>query len=398
MDLNNHLDRRLKKMVLILGWMIITAGGLYALKLAGPAIRLVFQVLAPFLLALLVAYLFYPIIRVAQQRLRIGRVGGILTVALTLVVILLVFFGLLIPVLYSQGARLVTVIERVGPEVLSAAEKAVPALDLESKWKSLLEKLRAMDIDFAALAERSAASMPNLTNQGMQAAEQVGAFLLGAVAAFGTLSLVIVIAFYYLAEFEAIPRILRLLTPPRHEERIMDILGKLDNALAGFLRGQLIVCSLIALSASIGLALIGMRQYAVLVGVVAGVANIIPYLGPVMGATPGVIWALLSPGHVTWTSRLVHAGLVVVLFAIIQMLDGFVFQPKIVGKSSNLHPLLVMFALLAGAQFGLGGMILAVPLACVGRVLVLELWWKPYMEKREALLRQTPAGDRKEAT
>jgi len=74
--------------------------------------------------------------------------------------------------------------------------------------------------------------------------------------------------------------------------------------------------------------------------------------------------------------------LVVALFALIQALDGFVFQPRIVGKSSNLHPLLVMLALLIGAQFGLGAMIVAVPIACVGQVLFKELVWTPYCRRK----------------
>ena len=161
----------------------------------------------------------------------------------------------------------------------------------------------------------------------------------------------------------------------------MDIMHKMDKALGGFLRGQLTVCCLVALSATIGLSLVGMWQYALLVGVLAGAFNIIPYLGPVMGLTPALLWALIEPSHETWEERALRAGLGLIVFVVIQMMEGFIFQPKIVGKNSNLHPLLVMLALIIGAQFGLVGMIMAVPLASVGRVLFLELVWYPYRKQ-----------------
>jgi predicted PurR-regulated permease PerM len=95
---------------------------------------------------------------------------------------------------------------------------------------------------------------------------------------------------------------------------------------------------------------------------------------------------LLSSSHETWSERFVFSGLVVGLSASIQVLDGFVFQPRIVGKYSNLHPLLVILALTVGASFGLVGMIVALPTMCICRVLFLELCWHPYVEKKKLSL------------
>jgi predicted PurR-regulated permease PerM len=80
----------------------------------------------------------------------------------------------------------------------------------------------------------------------------------------------------------------------------------------------------------------------------------------------------------------VGSAQVAVLFIVIQSLEGYVFQPNIVGKSSQLHPLAMMLALIAGAQFGIGGMIIAVPIACIVRVLLKEFWWDPLLAKRQA--------------
>ncbi|MFP4382322.1 MAG: AI-2E family transporter [Candidatus Sumerlaeia bacterium] len=382
------IDKHLKKTALLLGWMLIAAGFLGALYLLWPAIRWFFATISPFLVALVVAYLFNPIVDVAQKKLKLGRVGGIIAVALLVVLILLVFIGFLIPIMYNQTMNVVTAVQNTLPDMLEWFSKWLPEGKLEAIQKDIETRLQNLNIDLGKAAGRAADAAESSAKAVRGAIAGVGAFLSGVAGFFAAGVLVVVIAFYYLSEFHAIPGVIRKLTPPEQEARIMEVLGKVDKAVGGFLRGQLIVCSLIGISAAIGLALIGMKQYAVLVGVIAGVANIIPYLGPVMGATPGILWALVSDSHETWLEKLIYAGLVVLIFAIIQMLDGFVFQPRIVGKNSNLHPLIVMLALLVGAQFGLGGMILAVPLACIGKVLFMELWWKGYLERREEALQK----------
>jgi predicted PurR-regulated permease PerM len=388
MEPDELLNRRLKQTALALGWMLIAAGCLWALTRLWPAAQWLLRTLAPFLTALVVAYLFNPIVNVVQKKLRLGRVMGIVAVAVFIVVIVLGFFSLLVPVLYDQTARLVEAVRTYAP----AAGKALSDGADSDVAKDSAQKLQAwMDennLDLSAVGEKVKAALPGVA-QGAAHALQKAVNSLGSVFSritgfMASLALVLVIAFYYLVEFDAIPGFIRLLTPPHAEARTMELLGKVDRAVGGFLRGQLIVCALVAVLASLGLTAIGMKQYALLVGVIAGAANIVPYLGPAMGMAPGILWALLSPDHATWPSRLWFAGAIVFLFAMIQVLDGLVFQPRIVGKNSNLHPLLVILALAVGARFGLAGMVLAVPVACIARVLFLELWWTRHVEKRRA--------------
>jgi predicted PurR-regulated permease PerM len=237
---------------------------------------------------------------------------------------------------------------------------------------------------------------PGIMGGGAQtlqgAAAQVGAFFSKITGFVAMLMFAMVASFYYLLDFDKIPGIVRLVIPVRKEHRVMDVLTKVDRAVGGFLRGQIIDCALVGLLTTLGLFLVGLKEYAILIGVVAGAANFIPYLGPAIGATPALLWALLSPDHATWGARGTSVLMVVVVFAIIQAVDGLFLQPRIVGKNSNLHPLLVMLALATGAQFGLAGMVLAVPLACIARVLFLELWWKNHLEKRKIALEELGAG------
>lgn len=99
-----------------------------------------------------------------------------------------------------------------------------------------------------------------------------------------------------------------------------------------------------------------------------------------MGVTPAVLIVLLTP-DVSWRVKLVTLGAVMTLFALIQATEGFILQPKIVGKGAGLHPLAVMFALLMGAQFGIAGMIVAVPAASIIRVLIREFFWLPIQSR-----------------
>jgi predicted PurR-regulated permease PerM len=137
----------------------------------------------------------------------------------------------------------------------------------------------------------------------------------------------------------------------------------------------LTVATIVGVLATIGLMALGLKQYALLIGVITGIGNLIPYLGPVMGATPAVLYVLFSESYDTGRERLVYLGLIVALFAFLQVIEGFFLQPRIVGRNAQLHPVAVIFALACGAPFGVIGMIIALPVAAIIRVLLKEFFW-----------------------
>ena len=196
-----------------------------------------------------------------------------------------------------------------------------------------------------------------------------------------------------------------MVIPAGRQERVFEILKKMDRAVGGFLRGQLAVCFCVGTMSTLGLLLLGfhtpaLARYCLLIGILAGVANFIPYLGPILGAAPAILIVLFSPPGpgeaITWSYRLWGVAGIGALSALIQTTEGFVLQPYVVGANSGLHPLLVMLALIAGAQFGLGGMIVAIPVAAMARVLVKELWWDKLAETERG--RTGARSDRKHAT
>jgi predicted PurR-regulated permease PerM len=199
-----------------------------------------------------------------------------------------------------------------------------------------------------------------------------------------------IINFYFILDWEKIGPLVRKMIPPHYRQTMFDVLGKIDIAVGGFLRGQLTVSAIVGTLFAIGLFSIGffgfpaLRNYCILIGAAAGIGGFIPYLGPIVGVTPAIMIVLLT-GGISWGTKIVTLIAVFGLFSLIQAIEGFVLQPKIVGKGAGLHPLVVMLALIVGAQFGLGGMIVAVPVACIVRVLIREFYWLP-IERREAVM------------
>lgn len=364
----------------LLFWLVLVAALIFMLRLLAPLGRWLFDVLQPFIIALIVAYVLHPIVRYVQQELRLGRAAGILVLMLAIVVILSNALIWLIPVLYEQIAATVHDISESAPRIFNqfVAQHFTPETTamLQARMKDLGVQIRASFNDIIA----ELGLIKPVAAGGLTAVRSVAGGVVGGVRAalffVVTTALVTVIAFYYLIDMEAIPQVIRRLTPAAHRERIWGILVEADRDVGGFLRGQLIACLIVGVLTAILLFAVGMKQYAILIGSFAGMMHLIPYLGPIAGGTPAVLWVLLSQQFTSWSQRGLYVLVLLVGFSVIEAFDGLVTQPYVVGKRASLHPLAVMLALAVGAQFGIGGMIIAVPVMCFVRVLWMELFWK----------------------
>lgn len=167
--------------------------------------------------------------------------------------------------------------------------------------------------------------------------------------------LVPIYTFYFLKDTGFFRRKVLLSVPRSIRGEIIDIFKEINRLLNNFIRGQLIVAALVGLLSMTALLILKV-EFALLIGAIAGIANVIPYFGPIIGAVPGVIIAFLDkPIKALW---------VIIAFFIIQQLESAVIQPKIVGDSVGLHPVFVIISLLIGGQlFGIAGLLFAVPVA-----------------------------------
>jgi len=154
--------------------------------------------------------------------------------------------------------------------------------------------------------------------------------------------------------------------PKKHRTHIIKLLTDIDSALGNYVRGQFIVCLIVGVLAYLGYWIIGM-PYPLLLASVVMVFNIIPYLGPFFGAAPAIIMA----STISFKMVLLVAGVNLA----VQILEGNVISPQVVGRTLHMHPLLIIFVLLIGGELaGIVGLILAVPFFAVLKVLFQHMW------------------------
>jgi predicted PurR-regulated permease PerM len=174
-----------------------------------------------------------------------------------------------------------------------------------------------------------------------------------------------VVAFYLLLDYDRIVAKVDGFVPVRNKAVVRRLAGEIDTAIAGFIRGQALVCLLLGLWYGIGLSLIGVN-FGLLIGIISGFLSFIPYVGSLSGLV-----LALGVAIVQFLPEWVPIVLTLVVFATGQFLEGNILAPKLVGQSVGLHPVWLMFALFAfGSLFGFVGLLLAVPLAAAIGVLV----------------------------
>jgi predicted PurR-regulated permease PerM len=171
-----------------------------------------------------------------------------------------------------------------------------------------------------------------------------------------------ILAFYFLYDWHEIKRKFYLAVPGSWRPGVRLFLKEIDKVLSGVIRGQITIAIIVGFLVSMGLTLLKVR-FGLLIGILAGALDVIPYFGAVIGATPAIAIALLdSPALV---------GKVVFLFFVIHQLEGTIIGPRILGEQVGLHPVTVIFFLLVGGEVGgLAGLLLGVPLAAVGKVIL----------------------------
>jgi predicted PurR-regulated permease PerM len=152
--------------------------------------------------------------------------------------------------------------------------------------------------------------------------------------------------------------------PPGRRDGTLSFLHRYDVLLGEYLRGQLLVATFVGIATGVGFWIVGFPN-AVLLGVIAGVFNIVPYLGLIVSLIPALLIALLTPPF--WLSLLKVAG----VFFVVQSLDSYFFSPKIVGDRVGLHPVWVMLAIIGFASvFGIVGLLLAIPIAVLIKLVI----------------------------
>ncbi|MBU6234674.1 MAG: AI-2E family transporter [Alphaproteobacteria bacterium] len=325
-------------------WIVVVA-------LLGSFLWLFQGILTPFVLGMVIAYLLNPLVKKLQQY-GWPRWAAVLTLLTSFLLVMGLGIGLLVPVLMREAAQLA---------------QDIPAwLNASQQWATATAAKLGISnpTDTAAVVQNIQDQAGNILKASRNILTGVVAGGAAILSFFSFLFLMPIVAFYMMLDWPKLVARFNDLLPRGKAPTVNTLMGQADQTLAGFIRGQLTVCMLLGLFYGIGLSLIGLK-FGFVIGLLAGILSIMPYVGSGFGllAAVGVAW------FTTGDPVMVLSALLV--FAIGQFIEGNFLTPKLVGENIGLHPLWVIFALMAGGSLlGFTGLLIAVPVAAVIGVLV----------------------------
>ncbi|MEG1500795.1 MAG: AI-2E family transporter [Clostridiales bacterium] len=309
------------------------------------------DIILPFFLALLLAYILQPFVALLQKK------------GFSVIISVIIIYVLFILIIYLIGFFAL-------PELMEDASlflQSVPDLleDIQSRWQKI-----SSTMDNFPLPELITESLDNFLAQWdkniSMMVEGMATSFFEYIRYFISLLLAPFLSYYMLRDKEAIKKKVIAWLPPKERPEILRIAGDINHLLRQFLYGYLLVSVIVAVLTALALALVGVR-YFLFLGLLMGISDLIPYFGPFLGAIPILIVALSE------SKNLALYALIVVL--LVQQLEGSVISPKIVGDRIGLHPLTVIFVVMAGGfWFGILGMILAVPVSAALKLMIAFIY------------------------
>ncbi|CEG27976.1 AI-2E family transporter [Bacillus sp. B-jedd] len=331
-------------------FLLLLATALILMKLKpfwAPVAVVIWYILVPFLTAGFIAYLLHPLVEKLHER---GMHRG-----LAVLLIYVVFFGGLGLAIYKGVPAFIEQIRELSSSAPAFAEQ------YRGLIASLEEKTKAWPI---GLQQRIDRGITNVEDKLIGSFDLVLATLANLADSILIIAVIPFIAFYMLKDYELIKRTAWYLTPIKWRRQGVRFIRDVDKSLGGYIRGQLIVCMIVGIVSFLLFWLFDLR-FPLLLGLVIALTNVIPYFGPIFGAIPAVIIAAATSMKLVF----ITIGIVFVL----QFIEGNVLSPYIVGKSLHLHPLLIMFSIVAGSEIGgIPGLILAVPILAVAKVAIVH--------------------------
>ena len=307
------------------------------------------DILTPFVAGLLVAYFLDPL----ADKLENAGLNRTLSVSVITLAFFILSVLLLMAALPLIAGQISGFMERL-PGYIAVIERSVKPVVRDYLGNLAPEQMEGL-----------IATVKNNALNALQITANVGRGLLsGGVELLSVLSLLFitpVVSFYLLKDWDQIVARVDCWLPKTHAQDIRACIREIDTTIAGFVRGQATVCMILGIGYGLALSLVGL-EFGFLIGLFTGLFSFIPYVGMLVGLVIGIGVAIAQ------FSDWLNIGLVVLVFAVGQGVEGNFLTPKLVGERVNLHPVWVMFALLAGGMvFGFIGLLLAVPVAaCIG--------------------------------
>ncbi|AQQ53494.1 AI-2E family transporter [Planococcus lenghuensis] len=325
----------------------------------GPLIIFFETVVLPVVVSLILYYLLRPLVHLLERG-GLSRGWGILLLFLGGTGLITLLIILVFPFLQEQLLNFVAEFPLLFEELLTGADAFLGGSIIGGFYTD-----SGFDIDrlMETLPENVGDTLQNMVSGVVSG---LTGFITTVTAFVVSIVIVPFVLFYLLKDGEKLPKHLIHLLPPRFREDFKEVLHEADHQLSGYIQGQIIVAFFIGVMVTIGFLIIGL-DYAFLLGALAMVTSVIPYIGPAIAFTPAVILALVVSPFMLLK--------VIIVWTIVQLAEGNLISPQVMGKRLEIHPVTVIFVLLtAGALFGFVGIVLGVPIYALIRVVVTHLF------------------------
>lgn len=357
----------------------VSLGSVALLVLSVPLLLLLWQLRSLFLLVMIAIVLAASIAPVVDwaERYRVPRWLG---VVLTYLAIAAIITGVALwvgPAVVEQIQRLIRQVPVSLRQVLNYAESWIVSFNNERP-------------DFATELVNKFIDVQGLTRWVIRSSQQLlvrsYGLTTGILGGFFSVILALFLSGYMLADSRTLVKNFVRLLPQPWDDRIAAQVGPMSNRMGSYIRGRLLVSTILALATTVSLSILGLSDFALGLGAISGFTNLIPFLGPILGAIPALVVAISQGG---WTVLWV-----LILYVVIQNLETYVLDPLLVGTSVGVHPLYQLLAVIGGAQvLGIIGALIVPPWIAGGAVLLENLYLRPKLmaERRRSLPLDTAA-------
>lgn len=303
-------------------------------------------------ISLLIVYALHPVVEFLKAYLRLTHFASVMASFILFVLAIVILISLIVPIIHQEIEAIIMDFPHYVRQIQNYTVEITAYLSALGVSEEYLDAIHELTMDL------------------QPALEELANISISVVSGLIDIFFILFIVFYLLYDFENVRQAILSLVPQRHKEYSRDVLRIVDRNMGGFIRGSVIRCCLVGLSVGLLLYAIGM-PHALVLGILAGVMDIILYFGPYIAAAPAVLLSLSphTPSVIT----------VLAIYIVIQVLESLVLSPLVLGKAVKLKPITVIVALLIGQQLaGFLGLILAVPLAGIGKNLL-----EYYLQRRD---------------
>ena len=317
-----------------------------------------------FLAAMIVSYLLNPLISILEQK-GVPRSFSIILVYLVILGVLVIASITFVPVVYDQVLQLSNTVSDVFSD--STGESIFSKIPYFDKLSDFVQKIESK-FPFINFDDAKKDTLDFVTKSVSDLPKRVLGLLSNFFSILTFIITIPLISFFLLKDYESMKKYFMRLVPNRYFELTIIILEKTDEIIGTYLRALMIEIFIVSILSSIALQCIGV-PYALLIGILAGFANAIPYLGPVIGMGLAIISVLFTGNSF---SMAIYSVIAMIL---VQFLDNSFIYPIVIGKNTEMHPLVIMLTVIAGGYvFGILGMLISVPLVFLVRGITQVLY------------------------